>query len=121
MTKLTDDELLAWLNAQVDVAAKTASRSWSQFAQLEGRLRELLAAQEWQPIESAPRDGTRILIWPKLMQPRAALNFVREKRAVIGYWHTPGNSEKPGMWIGAGSPTHWRRLPPPPKTEDDGE
>lgn len=65
-------------------------------------------ARRWKPIESAPKDGTRILIaipafneWPAMV---GISHFYKKGRAA-GYW-----------WDFAGlTPTHWTPIPAPPK------
>jgi len=79
--------------------------------QLCARLEALHAAvSEWQPISTAPKDGTRIMLW--LSGP------IRAPKAVFGKWYKP--SSRSGYWITEGSglakPTHWM-LPPDPPTE----
>lgn len=84
-------------------------------------LNSLLALRDrWQPIETAPKDGTRILL-------------VDERGGVfIGHWSdeaTFGRFEtKPGWQIfdceddfysWRRVPTHWRPLPAPPVAADD--
>ncbi len=110
MTTLTDDELLAWL-AGFGLGDGPHAEVCRQFS---ARFRELLAQQEWQPIETAPKDGTLIEI--------------REKsgRVQIAQWGEPGYNE-PNWWVqltqGGFSMneyptinvTHWRPLPAPPK------
>lgn len=61
---------------------------------------------KWQPIETAPRDGTRVLIYNG--------EDVLEARYCFGCWQDPVYSE----WMGdvAGKPTHWMPLPEPPCT-----
>ena len=73
---------------------------------------------EWQPIETAPKDGTRILIY----QPEGQWKSRRDRRLEYidtAYWHTPGNPEHPGYWCAyvlcVYRPTHWMPLPEPPK------
>jgi hypothetical protein len=63
----------------------------------------------WQPIETAPKDGTPILAWPCEGMPYV----VRWEHRVSGY-----------KWIEAGGegyeqyePTNWMPLPEPPKGE----
>ena len=63
---------------------------------------------EWQPIETAPRDGTKVLIW---IPDRGALfktTGMHVARYVSQYelWSMPG--------LGGLVPTHWMRLPTPP-------
>jgi hypothetical protein len=63
-------------------------------------------SDEWQPIETAPRDGTKILAWSY------------KKGFTVSKWHTPANPEARGHWNnGAHSytPNYWRALPDPPK------
>lgn len=60
---------------------------------------------DWQPIETAPKDGTKILVWPRSRQMR---------EPAIAYWHQPANSDYPGFWAIGGNPTHWMPLPAPP-------
>lgn len=70
---------------------------------------------QWQPIETAPRDGTDIWVYSSDGQFQA--NWDEE----FQYWrpvHLPSN--------GCGCcgsdndpPTHWMHLPTPPKTESD--
>ena len=69
----------------------------------------------WQPIETAPRDGTRILVWHP------------EEGAAISLWgktaHVPfyGFLDMSGAFDGADildpKPTLWRPLPALPKGE----
>lgn len=57
---------------------------------------------KWQPIETAPRDGTRVLIW----SPEDAATFACAFEA--GRWQT-------GVWRAKPVPyTHWMALPSPP-------
>lgn len=65
----------------------------------------------WMPIESAPKDGTRIL---------GVINGITSKFTVEmewnlyrGEWHRPMGT---GVVI---EPTHWMPLPAPPTGEDE--
>jgi len=60
---------------------------------------------EWQPIETAPRDGTYILAW---VRPVWGVQYLR----IVTFYH--------GQWVDSCdlSPedcTHWMPLPEPPK------
>lgn len=77
---------------------------------------DLIKATSWQPIETAPKDGTVIL----LMGPSGYANI--PYRAHVGYWQNyvmrPGgdwrnHSDDWFMDDGADA-THWMPLPPPP-------
>lgn len=78
-------------------------------------------AQGWQPIATAPKDGTRVLLYPCMTGPH------HKGKAVVGYgyWHQPGNPERMGFWMHAfnGSKrenlTHWMPLPDAPGTVPD--
>lgn len=66
---------------------------------------------EWQPIKTAPKDGTMILVWPS----RAWIEEC-DKGEVV-YWDVEEET-----WAGYGpladdytGPTHWMPLPEPPK------
>lgn len=59
---------------------------------------------EWQPIETAPRDGTEII------------GMIRPKVIRLVWWFAPssrtfGWRDENGRTI---NPTHWMPLPPPP-------
>lgn len=66
----------------------------------------------WRTIESAPKDGARILAY--------AMTRSGEKIAIMR-WHQPGNPKARGFWYALGTggtrePTHWMPLPKPPES-----
>jgi hypothetical protein len=72
-------------------------------------LAALPVQQGWQPIETAPRDGTRLwLYWP---------DAPRDDRQSVGWWHESIH----GCWwmdhfdTERETPSHWRELPPAPE------
>ena len=71
----------------------------------DAKIKELEAQLEWQPIETAPKDGTRILI------ADATTRLVRECRYEYYDWSDPVYSE----WYFEATATHWMPLPKPPK------
>lgn len=92
------------------------------------RIEALEAAQTWQPIEIAPKDGSMIIVAQK--------NHLKEKFnwASSAYWYDNEPCPcrppkcKPGTHTGwmAGldklsSPTHWMPLPEPPKGASSDE
>jgi hypothetical protein len=83
------------------------------------------AGDGWMPIETAPKDGTRVMLW---MEP---MNDARFKptdgpHAVFGTWVVWSDAMKrDGMrdgWSWYGSPlhwpTHWAPLPAPPSAQE---
>ncbi len=72
--------------------------------------------QEWQPIETAPKDGRHMLIY--LGAPWSQIEKARWYEP-WGNWHVgvipqdPVREEYHG--IGSAIPTHWMPLPEPPK------
>lgn len=76
---------------------------------------------EWQPIETAPRDGSQILVY----RPQAHLTNDPQVKVCRSVQHDKGCWEKtvpPGMdstnfTDGYCKPTHWMPLPQPPKEQ----
>jgi hypothetical protein len=70
---------------------------------------------KWQPIETAPRDGTKLLLFRQTKNGG---------RCDTGYWHQPANPDYKGFWT-ASRVSHWMPLPEPPNaecaTERDGK
>lgn len=83
---------------------------------------------EWQPIDTAPRDGTTLLvmrdIWPGTKSGRAE-ECTGHNTYVAAWWAGERNGQ--GAWICYFNavldpecpidPTHWMPLPPPPQGE----
>jgi hypothetical protein len=64
----------------------------------------------WQPIETAPKDGTVINVWAEDIRFPAVFWTDHD----IEWWHVTDG--KHGPWPLRGpSPTHWMPLPDPPK------
>lgn len=61
---------------------------------------------EWQPIETAPRDGTRVLLCGDPGNPEVVIGANWNDIVTPNCFHVPGW----GYWW----PTHWRPLPAPP-------
>ena len=78
-----------------------------------------LRAQEWQPIETAPRDGTWVLL-------RGQNSVGVPMVPVVGAWRPAGAWKNGAVWVDSGTfkvlidLTEWRPLPTPP-TSDKGE
>ena len=66
---------------------------------------------DWQPIETAPKDGTRVMVWNAVTGSYITA-FEPPKFAARGLWPMRGWGEHDGTWYP--EPTHWQRLPNPP-------
>lgn len=64
---------------------------------------QLRRRSSWRPIETAPKDGTEVLIWDSHMRVRR-----------IGFYDF-GWYDQEGR---IACPTHWMPLPEPPKSEE---
>lgn len=79
--------------------------------ELEAKLARLREAQGWRPIETAPRDGTRIMAY----EPSAD-----SKNHEI-WWEDDCGGPFQGWtddWDTEPEPTHWMPLPEPPQETD---
>lgn len=77
-------------------------------------------ANGWMPIESAPKDGTHVLIAGGTFDAHwdEGLEF---KGVCIAYWHGDhwhGNEANAHDEWKRHHPTHWQPLPAPPETAD---
>jgi hypothetical protein len=70
---------------------------------------------DWRPIETAPRDGTHILVWVHDDSPLRRYLGEHQSGCSIAAW-TDHNG---GGWAmnRFGEPTHWMPLPTPPQEE----
>jgi len=69
---------------------------------------------KWQPIESAPRDGTRILVWGRLD------GECEDGPHPLPAYCDAADEDGGTRWLAQGLetveyPTHWMPLPPPPE------
>ncbi len=112
MTDLTERLRTTRLLSQRNQLAlqEEAAATLETLTQENARLREA----GWRDIESAPRDGTRIMLW--LREPWACVELALWYEP-WGVWLTerylPGETDEMGG-IGADVPTHWMPLPPAP-------
>ena len=74
---------------------------------------------EWQPIESAPRDGTHILLWERYNDYPCVGYFSHRRNmwfADTEHYDTSGDATVTDtLWQSHIS--HWMPLPPPPEGE----
>lgn len=68
---------------------------------------------KWQPIETAPKDGTHIIAWRATAKPPhcESMYFVPYDEDGNGLWHWVQDGDSPSENF----PTHWMPLPPPPE------
>lgn len=71
---------------------------------------------EWQPIETSPKDGTKILLYGKYGWMIYEKSKVTKTGILVGYfddeqWVTVTDNPYEDIM----HPTHWMPLPPPPK------
>lgn len=74
---------------------------------------------KWMPIETAPTDGTPVLIYRPDSDRRKVLEAfwaIEYEGAPDGYWMTPFGPLGRGYIVLPQSVTHWMPLPPPPET-----
>jgi hypothetical protein len=75
---------------------------------------------QWQPIETAPKDNSAVLVYV----PMRSVKFMATAfwDTVAGEWRVAwtGLHNKPSV-IKDPEPTHWMPLPEPPITNGDGE
>lgn len=85
----------------LEVQNRVLKKALTTLAEGAGKLH---AKTEWQPIETAPKDYTNILVWNDG-------GAHRDGWVSIAYWNDDG-------WIspfgGEYDPTHWQPLPEPP-------
>ena len=62
----------------------------------------------WRPIETAPKDGTYVLVFSNE-------DGVDKAYCDEGFWFRMATAEYGNEFWEIENPTHWQRLPPPPK------
>jgi Protein of unknown function (DUF551) len=101
------DEINITLHTENFMTKETTDKTQEQSA-----LASAQCSAAWLPIQLAPKDGTRIMLWCG-------------DEIEIGYWSMSGwvgTPDKPGAWIIYENrsdtielaPTHWQPLPMPP-------
>ena len=105
--------LLGLASGECQCTSKHHSDKDAADAALESALRVALAGrEEWQPIETAPKD-VAVLLWGKYWNNKDVF-----QRPLVGQWNPISN---PQRWEALGEyrfgirPTHWMPLPAAPK------
>ena len=73
----------------------------------------------WNPIESAPKDGSRILLFRKGHIVAGYFNGNKYSKTVKPYWSHDNERIFGTLDARKCAPTHWMPLPTPPETADD--
>ncbi len=126
------DVLLA-VKGAADAYGTTATGDLLREAAAE--ITRLRKEREWRTMDSAPRDGTPVLVWFRnrchvaeygpVLHPDNKCWFVREpatgveeKACLVAVIDPPtmGGNPIPGTFSG---PSHWQPLPAPPSSQDD--
>lgn len=79
-----------------------------QILALANRLAGELEQYQWQPIETAPKDGTRVLL---VDADNKCLPFIACYNAQLAEWR-----DGVDCWVEIECYTHWQPLPPTPET-----
>lgn len=131
------DESFAELRAKLAAAQEESKRHKAMFDAINAdfsKLEDQLAkaeqrVAEWQPIETAPKDGTRILGWCAEFGARETkMNFYGEGSIGHANWKSGKGPRESGWdwtepkngWGLNWNPTHWMPLPTPPKRSMEG-
>ncbi|MXP42947.1 DUF551 domain-containing protein [Allopontixanthobacter sediminis] len=69
---------------------------------------------DWQPIETAPKDGTWIVVYDDRFKHSEASYLIARWHRALKVWSGTSNSQgRFALWHDA---THWMPLPAPPET-----
>ena len=88
----------------------TIEKAERELAEARAEMARLQQAMAWQPIETAPKDGTPILAWSRMSE-----------RAEVVQWEDPGDGQFGWRYIGEYSfgAELWMPLPAPPAETKD--
>lgn len=110
ITIFNRDHLAHWEDVSDLLAALDA-----QQAQIREQAEAL--AQRWQPIETAPKDGTVVMLYREMPPWRVrGFGYYWKQSEVLHGWVARGFDEPPGE-LGLAAPTHWQPLPPAPRED----
>jgi hypothetical protein len=124
-SKTTPDAVLALLD-EIDRQKAEIADHERAYELIFRECGELRKDAEWRPIETAPKDGTRVHLYFPV--------FGNRPRQEFGGWDAqPHNTKPKPFWSGDGErvygiqwyrnypPTHWKPLPAPPDSAAKGE
>lgn len=117
MTQSPIEQAIEALESVENIPVQSEDSSW-RAAAIDKALTALRQHQQdggWRPIDSAPKDGARVLVFC----PPRAVGAKTSKRIRIAAWD--GCNWKDAAVVYPIVPTHWRPIPPAPKKENDDE
>ena len=108
-------QLIEWLDGKI--AFKD-----DHHAEICKSIRAQLIAAQWQPIDTAPADGTECLIASYIVPSDAAQQNGSKPFWDIAIGHCFSRTLKESRWTSVlgSSPSHWMPLPTPPKATEAG-
>lgn len=74
---------------------------------------------KWRPIETAPKDGTHILLWVPKDEPQIIVGYhdkFQQSDGTVDEWWTYADRLLQDVAGEIVKPTHWIPLPAPPST-----
>lgn len=110
-------EALEWV--RTELRGTQYKERFAQISQALAKLDALIEAQGWQPIETAKRDGTYILLHRPIddhRQRRSVQEGKFHRYGMITTWRVSSG----GIWD-IDAPTHWMPLPKPPTQGDNDD
>ena len=104
---MTDMAEVIWLRAEVERLRAAVEESREA---VKRSIDRLCAASQWQPIETAPKDGTHILALPVLLDVACVVSWKGD--GIAGFWRLPMTDK-----VSPYHPRYWQPLPSPPTQE----
>lgn len=98
----------------------------SDIDEMAAEIVRLRKEREWRDISTAPKDGTRVMLWMVPTYDGGTISLIDDDpHPVFGSWVKWADNDKESgfregwTWYGSArcKPTHWMPLPPPPEKE----
>lgn len=84
----------------------------------ESDLKAYMEREEWQPIETAPMDGSFVVLYGYFEKTFGVIND-NPHEFRLGKWNNNFEEWVDSWDVGGFPATHWKPLPQPPKGQDD--
>ncbi len=75
---------------------------------------------EWQPIETAPKDGTPVLLFAPDDVPQIVVGYAYKHSSRADVFWIYMDEALANISPGGADPTHWMPLPTPPEDQSNG-